>query len=208
MRAVELKPNYADAQSWLAWVQQVQGDPVKGLESARRGVAVNPLSGEAISNLTLSYLAIGDYEKALAQSIHNQTVLPSWPTAQFYEGLALYHLGRFGEVQVRLNNVSVDWTDSGGEAVLALSYVASGDLDTARELLAVIERAEDSFSAGLVYAALGDTDTALTRFEQVERWNTWPPLALRHFFPTVLGPLAKNPRYGEIIENMNRDWGK
>lgn len=205
--AVELKPNYADAQSWLAWVQQVQGDSALGLESARRGVAVNPLSGEAISNLTLSYLASGDYEKALAQSLHNQTVLPSWPTAQFYEGLALYHLGRFKEVQARLEGVSVDWTDSGAESLLALSFIASGDLAAARELLSGIEGSDDPFSTGLVYAALGETENAFTRFNQIQRWNAWPPLAMRHFFPDVLGPLAEDPRYQALFKKMREDWG-
>lgn len=57
-RAVELMPNYADAQSWLAWVQQLLGNSAAGLQSAKRGVAVNPLSGEATSNLTLSLLAV------------------------------------------------------------------------------------------------------------------------------------------------------
>jgi len=174
---------------------------------ANRGVAVNPLSGEAISNLTLSYLATGDYGKALAQSLHNQTVLPSWPTAQFYEGLALYHLGRFEEVQVRLKGVNVDWTDSGAESVLALAYIASGNEVAARELLALMETAEDPFSTGLVYAALGENERALANFEQIERWNTWPPLAMWHFFPNVLGPLAENAHYQALFKKMRKDWG-
>lgn len=206
-RAVELKPNYADAQSWLAWVQQVQGDAAEGLESARRGVAVNPLSGEAISNLTLSHLANGNYDKALAQSLHNQTVLPSWPTARFYEGLALYHLGRYQEVQERLEGISVDWTDFGAEALLALSYVASGDHGQAREILATIQNADDPFSTGLVYAALGEAELAFTEFEKIERWNAWPPLAMRHFFPSILGPLAQTTRYQLLFETMREDWG-
>jgi len=206
-RAVEIMPNYADAQSWLAWVQQVQGDPIKGLESGKRGVAVNPLSGEAISNLTLSYLANGDYSKALAQSLHNQTVLPSWPTAQLYEGLALYHLGRFEEVQARLKGVNVDWTDSGAESVLALAYIASGNEVAAREILALMEYTEDPFSTGLVYAALGENEKAFVNFEQIERWNTWPPLAMWHFFPNVLGPLAETPRYQALFKKMRKDWG-
>lgn len=178
-----------------------------GLESAKRGVAVNPLSGEAISNLTLSYLATGDYEKALAQSLHNQTVLPSWPTAQFYEGLALYHLGRFEEVQARLEGVSVDWADSGAESTLALAYIASGNEVAARELLALMEHAGDPFSTGLVYAALGENEKALALFGQIERWNTWPPLAMWHFFPNVLGPLTETSRYKALFEKMRKDWG-
>jgi TolB-like protein len=206
-RAVELKPNYADAQSWLAWVQQVQGDSAAGLQSAKKAVTVNPLSGEAISNLTLSLLTNGQYEKALAQSRHNQTVLPSWPTAQFYEGLALYHLGRFTEVQALLENVSVDWTDHGAESLLALSFMASGDEAGARDVLASFEGSGDPFSEGLVYLALGEHDVAFARFEQVIQWNAWPALAMRHFFPDVLGPLSEDPRYQAFYREMVADWG-
>jgi TolB-like protein/thioredoxin-like negative regulator of GroEL len=204
--AVELMPNYADAQSWLAWALQLAGEPEGGLQSARRAVAVNPLSGEAISNLTLSYLAMGDYEKALTQSRHNQTILPSWATAKFYESLALYHLGRFAEVQERLDQVSVDWTENGAESLLALSLIATGDEVAARQLLAQIEGGGDPFSTALVYLALGEHESALDGFERVKRWHAWPVLAMRYFFPEVLGALAANDRYQEFFEQMKEDW--
>jgi TolB-like protein len=206
-RAVELKPNYADAQSWLAWVQQLHGDTAAGLQSARRAVAVNPLSGEAVSNLTLSFLTNGDFEKALAQSRHNQTILPSWPTAKFYEGLALYHLGRFTEVRPLLENVNADWTDYGAESLLALSLLAAGDEAGARDMLASFEDSGDPFSVGLVYLALGETEAAFARFERVTQWHAWPVLAMRYFFPEVFGPQAGNPRYQGFFREMAADWG-
>jgi TolB-like protein len=206
-RAVELKPNYADAQSWLAWVQQLHGDAAAGLQSARRAVTVNPLSGEAVSNLTLSFLTNGDFEKALAQSRHNQTILPSWPTAKFYEGLALYHLGRFTEVQPLLENVNVDWTDYGAESLVALSLLAAGDEAGARDMLTSFEDSGDPFSVGLVYLALGETEAAFARFERVTQWHAWPVLAMRYFFPEVLGPQAGNPRYQGFFREMAADWG-
>jgi len=206
-QAVGLKPNYADAQSWLAWVRQLAGNPADGLESAMRAVAVDPLSGESISNLTLSYLALGDYEKALAQSQHNQTVLPAWPTAKFYEALALYHLGRFGEVQAVLENLSVDWTEQGAESLLALAYIASGEETAARDLLARIEATDDPFSAALVHAALGQTELAVGMFESVERWHAWPALAMRYFFPDVFAPLERTDRYQAFFAEMTKDWG-
>lgn len=204
--AVELMPNYADAQSWLAWVQQLVGNSAAGLQSAKRGVAVNPLSGEATSNLTLSFLATGNYEKALSQSRANQAVIPSWPTEKFYEGLALYHMGRYSEVQDLLEDVTVDWTDSGAESLLALSFIASGNETAARDVLARFEKTGDAFSIALVYLALGDTNRAFTYFEQVERWNSWPTLAMRYFFPGMLGPLEMNTRYQEFFEKMNEEW--
>lgn len=206
-RSVELQPNYADGLSWLAWIHQVQGDPAIGLNYAKRAVVVNPLSGEAISNLTLSYLTNRLFEQGLAQSLHNQQVLPSWPTAKLYEALALYHQGRFAEAKIALTDLSVGWTRDGAEATLALTYVAVGDLVAARKVLADIEEREDYFSIGLIHLALDETELAFGAFNKVNGWGPWTALAMRHFFPEVLGPLAGDARYQELFSKMNRSWG-
>jgi TolB-like protein/Flp pilus assembly protein TadD len=206
-RAAELQPNYADGLSWLAWMHQVQGDSAIGLDYAKRAVVVNPLSGEAISNLTLSYLANGNYEQALAQSLHNQQVLPFWPTAKFYEALALYHQGRFADAQVALTGLSVDWTRAGAESTLALTYVATGDQSSARQVLANIEDREDYFSIALIHVALGEKELAFEAFNKVEDWGPWTALVMRHFFPEVLRSLAGDSRYQGLLNKMYRSWG-
>ena len=206
-RAAELQPNYADGLSWLAWMHQVHGDPAIGLEHATRAVLVNPLSGEAISNLTLSYLANGNYERGLAQSLRNQQVLPSWPTARLYEGLALYHQGRFADAQVALSDLSVGWAGAGAESALALAYVAMGEESSARKVLADIESGGDYFSIALIHAALGETEIAFESFDNVEGWGPWTALVMRHFFPQVLGSLASDSRYRGLLDRMHRSWG-
>ncbi len=206
-RAAELQPNYADGLSWLAWIHQVNGDPAIGLGYAKRAVIVNPLSGEAISNLTLSYLANGSYEQALAQSMHNQDVLPSWPTAKLYEAMALYHQGRFADAQIAFMGLSVGWVRDGAESGLALSYIATGDLSAARQVLADIEDREDYFSIGLIYAALDEKELAFETFNKVEGWGPWTALVMRHFFSEVLRPLAGDSRYQELLDKMHRSWG-
>ncbi len=206
-RAVKLKPNYADAQSWLAWGYQISGNPEAGLTSAKKAVLVNPLSGESRSNLTLSYLATGDYDQALVEALHNQDLLASWPTALFYEGIALYHQGHFAEAQTTLKDLSVDWTDFGAESLLALSYIATGDEQAAREILDALILTDDFFSVALVYAALGESDLAFTTLQRIDHWNSWPALALRHFFPSVIGPLREDARYQAIIDNLDKSWG-
>ena len=168
---------------------------------------MNPLSGEAVSNLTLSYLATGDYKQALAQSIHNQEVLPSWPTARFYQGLALYHQGRFLDAQNVLTDLSVNWTKSGAESTLALTYIALGDEISARKVLAGIQKGVDYFSIALVYAALGEKEMALETFNKVENWGPWAALAMRRFFPEILDSLHSDPRYPLLLDEMHRNWG-
>ncbi len=206
-RAIEFRPSYAEANNWLSWVQQLLGHPKEALESAKRAVELDPLSPEAISNLSLSYLANGESEEALAEARRVRELQSDWATGAFYEGLDLYHLGRFTEAKSVLRNLSVPWAGSGPLATLALAHVAYGDSAGARELLARIEGAADPFAAGLVYAALGEDEDAFDAFQRVDRWSDWPTLSVRYFYPDVWGPLQDDPRYEELVREVDRAWG-
>jgi TolB-like protein len=206
-RAVELRPSYAEAHNWLSWVHQLLGNGREGLESAKRAVELDPLSAEAVSNLSLSYLTTGDYENALVEAHRGHEIQTSWGTGRFYEGLSLYHLGRFTEAKSVLQNLEVPWAGSGPLATLALVYVASGDRAEARELLAQIVESGDPFAAGLIHAALGEEDDAFDAFQRVSPWGDWPVLSVHHLYKEVWGPLRDDPRYEEVVMEVNRSWG-
>ncbi len=205
-RAIELRPSYAEANNWLSWVHQLLGHRKEALESAKRAVELDPLSPEAVSNLSLSYLANGESERALAEAGRVREMQSAWATGAFYEGLSLYHLGRFGEAKSVLRDLSVPWAGSGPLATLALAHVASGDSSAARELLARIEGAADPFAAGLVHAALGEDEDAFDAFQRVDRWSDWPTLSVRYFYPDVWGPLRDDPRYRELLREVDDSW--
>ncbi len=206
-QAIELRPSYAEAHNWLGWVHLLLGHPQEGLESTTRAVALDPLSGEAVSNLALAYLAIGKHEIALSEARRVEDTLPSWPTGKLYEGLALYHLARLTEAHSVLQHLSVPWTDSGASAAQALVLVATGDLFEARGRLAQIEQTDDLFSAGLIYAALGEPDRAFAVFERIDQWGAWPTLAMRYYFPNVLSPVRNDVRYRKLLREIDRSWG-
>ncbi len=205
-RAVELRPSYAEAHNWLSYLHQLLGRPNDALESAKRAVELNPLSPEAVSNLSLSYIANGEYEKALIEARRVRELHSDWATGLLYEGLALYHLGRFTEAQSVLRNLSVPWAGLGPRATLALALVASGDSSGARELLARIEEAADPFAAGLVHAALGEEEAAFKAFRHVGRWSDWPTLSVHYYFRDVLDKLRDDPRYRDVLREVDRSW--
>jgi tetratricopeptide (TPR) repeat protein len=206
-QAIELRPSYAEAHNWLGWVHLLLGHPQEGLESTTRAVALDPLSGEAVSNLALAYLSVGKHEIALSEARRVEDTLPSWPTGKLYEGLALYHLARLTEAHSVLQHLSVPWTDSGASAAQALVLVATGGLIEARGRLAQIEQTDDLFSAGLIYAALGETDRAFAVFERIDQWSAWPTLAMRYYFPNVLSPVRNDVRYQKLLREIDRSWG-
>jgi len=206
-RAIELRPGYAEAHNWLSWVHQLSGNRREGLESARRAVTLDPLSSEAVSNLSLSYLTNGDFENALAEAHRVHEIQTSWGTGRFYEGLSLYHLGRAEEAKSVLRNLEVPWAGSGALATLALAHLASGDTAEARELLAQIVESGDPFAAGLIHAALGENEAAFEAFQRVGRWSDWPTLSVRHLYKDVWDRLGDDPRYEEIVREVERSRG-
>lgn len=207
LRAIELKPNYANAHSWLAYHHTIQGHPEKAVESGERGVVLDPLSGEVVANLALAYLTTGQYDLALKGARRVEEILPTWPTARFVRGVALFHLSRYEEARVALEGVSVEWAEAGAEAAYALSLIATGDPDGARDELARIEKTGDLFAAGLVYAALGETESAFDLFQQVDSWRDWSAMTIRNFYPQVLADIRADSRYEQLLRDVDRSWG-
>lgn len=205
-RAVELQPSYADAHNWLSFVHMLLGHPKEAVDCAKRAIELDPLSPETVSNVTLSNLVSGNAEDALVAARRDDDLPSPWTTGRFYEGLILYDLGQFPKAKSVLTNLDVEWAGSGPRAALALVHAASGDLTEARSILAEFEDVGDSFAAGLVYAAMGDTDRAFEEVQKTTEWSGWRCLAIRLLFRDVWGPLEKDPRYIKVISDVDRAW--
>ncbi len=205
--AVDLRASYADAYSWLRWVHSLVGHPNEALEMAKRGVELDPLSPENLDGLAMAYLIHGDAERAVEEARRSREIQPDFATTPFYEAVALYHLGRMAEAKAILQDLVVPWAGSGPFATLALAHLATGDTARAREMLGRLREVDESFEVGLIYAALGEPEMAFAAFQEVDRWEAWPLLAARYLYPEILGPLRDDPRYDQLLRDMDRSWG-
>lgn len=206
-QAVDLRSGYAEAHNWLAWVHLLLGNGQEALNSARTGVEHDPLSPEAVSNMSLASLVTGDRDGALLHARRAYDLQPDWPTSAFYVALALYHMGRYGDAREILEGLHVPWAGMGAEATLALALIAVGDESGARQVLADLERSPDSFAIGLVHAALRQTDAAYEAFERVEFFDAFPAIAVHFLFPGIVGRLRRDPRWKQVERAARRDWG-
>ena len=206
-RAIQLQPGYADAHNWSSWTSQLLGRAEAALAHARRAVELNPLSAESVSNLSVAYLMNREVDSALAEARRAGELQPDWNTPLFYEALALFELGRFQDVIERLEGLPVPWVGRGPEAAVALSLTLSGDWAAGRKGLHRFEEEGEIMGAGLLHAAFGDVEKAFRAFESVDRWDYWHTLALHHYFPSLLDPLRRMPRFRPIRERAHHAWG-
>jgi len=174
---------------------------------AKRGVELDPLSPENLDGLAMAYLIHGDAERAVEEARRSREIQPDFATTPFYEAVALYHLGRMAEAKAILQDLVVPWAGSGPFATLALAHLATGDTARAREMLGRLREVDESFEVGLIYAALGEPEMAFDAFQEVDRWEAWPLLAARYLYPEILGPLRDDPRYDQLLRDMDRSWG-
>lgn len=212
-RAVELSPSDAEAYSWLGWLRLVLGEPRKAVGPAARGVELNPRAPAALVFHAEARLATGDSRKALEEAIRARDLQPAYDLARFVEALALYHLDRFVDARTALEEILPRARRSGTpsraevQAVLALSRGATDGPGAARDLLGRIREAADPFSAGLVHAALGEVDEAFEAFGSVEVWDSFSTEHVRYFFPDALGDVRRDPRYADVLRDVDRSWG-
>ncbi len=197
--AVQLQPSFWDAHNRLSYLHNLHGRAGVALESAKRAVELNPLSAEAVSNLSLSLFFTGDPKGAIREARHAAELSPGWTTADFYQALPLYELGRYDEAEALLTGLDVEWAGQGAQATLAATYVANNEEASARKVLEGMDPKVDAFAVGLVHLALREVDRAFERFFESEVLNDWACLAIHHFYDDLWAPVRDDPRYATLV---------
>lgn len=210
-RAVELKPSYAQAHHWLALMKLVAGRREEAREHAELGVELNPGHPTARVTLVMALLATGDYEEA---EVRLGPDPPVSGAGSALTGDVSYHVGRWDELRrlarkrLEESGYQVSWL-----AYLALMEIAEGDTARGRAHLSQIRREWGSevdgrhVAEGLIHAALGEREEAFAALQEVDEW---PPILtgiVRYLYPDVLGPLRDDPRFRELIREVDRYWG-
>ncbi len=205
--ALALRPAYAEAHNWLSWILQLLGDAETALKSAQRSIDLNPLSPESIHNVMSSNMASGNHARALREARRIEELDMYDATPQFYEAIALHHLGRFDAAVALLEDLEVEWTGCGAQAALAITEATRGNPKRANSMLAQIESSGDRFAFALVLAALGRQEESLKMFGQIEHWGQWPAMVVHHYYPEILGPFRALPEFGAIVDTMHEYYG-
>jgi TolB-like protein/tetratricopeptide (TPR) repeat protein len=213
-KAIELRPSYAYAHIWLAWVYLLIGKPETAIEPAERAAELDPLQPPARVFLSQVYLANARSEEALSEARRGRELQPGQAIAHFQEGASLHHLERHSEA-LEAYRRALDTLPPGGltpsasqvYGAMAATAARMGDRSVAEEFAGSVDADKYPFFRGLALAALGEVDGAMEAFENERSWDQFETEALRYNYPEILGPLRGDARYQALLRTVNRSWG-
>ncbi|HEV8588221.1 MAG TPA: winged helix-turn-helix domain-containing protein [Pyrinomonadaceae bacterium] len=204
-RAIELNPNSGDAHREYAAYLTNTGRTEPAIAEAIQARDLDPLTLVTNFQLAWTFISAHRYDEAIH---HSQEVLPLFPTAHFWIGMA--YLGKrmypqaIAEFEKNVNSSKNH--DPLTRAHLAYAYAMSGREDEARKILPELEslyhnRQASPYHIAIVSAGLGDKDRAFAWLDECYRQRSRPLVSGLKVNP-VWDNLRSDPRFGKLLQRM------
>jgi len=202
-RAIEIQPNYAEAQQFMSFLYIIAGEKEKSFQHLEIALSIDPLSQETLFFSAYFHYMLEDYTKSLEQLDkcleHNPKNIPVH-TVKCY---CLLKLGRCDEVLHYFESIPPDIVVPEEKLGLTgLAYAVKKDSANTAKSLAQLEQTNspDGFNANshlfLMYANIGENDKAFEWVRQAIE-NKSSLLLLRYTDPLV-NSIKDDPRYVEF----------
>jgi serine/threonine-protein kinase len=202
-RALELRPNYADAYFSYARFLASRGRLDEAIGQIGRATELDPLSVGLQANTALLNYFAGRYDTALAQLrriliTDSTNTLVKWGIA-----LVAEQQGRLGEAIAILEPISA--VNLNRKSSLGHAYGVSGRVAEARGVLKALQGAADtsyvpSYFFAVVHLGLGEGDRALQYLERAYQERSTVLAYLR--IDPRLAPLRTDPRFQALVTRL------
>jgi tetratricopeptide (TPR) repeat protein len=204
--ALELNPNYATAHHWYsAWFLNM-GRLEESLHLISRAAELDPVSQAILKDKGLALYYNRQYDEAIEMASRTLELDPNYAAAHRLLSLAYQGKGAFAEAIVE-NEKWGEITRNKVETTVALAqlYAVSGKTEEAKKLIDVVEQDQlliDQVYRGLalVYAALGENDSAFKCLEQSYERHEESLLSLK--VDPKVDPLRSDPRFVALLKKI------
>lgn len=204
-KAIELKPNYSVAHHWYAVYLTVVGRPADALAEIKRAQELDPLSLSI--NVWVGWILAlnGRMDEAYDQMLKTKEMDPTFPLTLHRLALLYAEKNMYDEAISEANNLLQTSGGRLGTMTLAYIYAKAGMRPKALEQLDRLEaiskqRYISSASIAMVYAELGDKDSA---FKWLERANDeHDMLAVRVKYDPRFASLRGDPRLDDLVRRI------
>jgi len=201
-RALELKPNLADAHVQYAWYLVLLGRLDEGLAEMKRAQELDPLAPLYSAWLGRQYWWAGQDEEAIVEARKSLELNPDFPVGLCVLGDVYAAKGMYEEaiaLHQKARAVAPHWGWSLGH-----TYALAGQRDEALNVLAELGeeyRQKNAWGVAEIYAALGEKDEAFqcleSGYEYRHNWIPWMKWNRNY------EPLRDDPRFGDLLRRMN-----
>ena len=204
-RALELSPNYAQAQHWYGLYLTNLGRANEGLPHVREAARLDPFSTQIAANLAYATFYTGQAQEAVKLANDAIELDRNAPYPFHMRGYIALASGDY-PTAIRYLQMAIDKKLMVSMPFLAYTYARAGDAAAARRTLAAIDASDSdaartpALRAGTL-AALGDRDAAMASLERA--WNErdfW--LSELHISPPF-DPLREDPRFIEFVKRVD-----
>ena len=198
LHAVALDPFCFSAQRYLGLNRLSCGAFDEALAALRRAQAIQPLALYINGNIGMVLHFAGRYEEAVAQLELTLRMDPEFEIPRVFLGLSLLQLGQFERAIAELERAPK--TLQGHGSCLAVAWALSGRPELARAALAGLLKNPQTrtFDVASIYAALGETEDALTWLERAVEARTFAFFAVDPIFRG----LREQPRFIALVDRL------
>jgi TolB-like protein/DNA-binding winged helix-turn-helix (wHTH) protein/tetratricopeptide (TPR) repeat protein len=205
-RALELKPNFAEARRDYSWYLRLVGRSKNGLEEMKRAKSLEPLVPLFPADLAWQYFEESQLDAAMQEAQESLKLDPEFSESLAIGGWVLWERGKRDEaLAMHLKAAS---RDPAWKWPLARTYALMGRKSDAQKVAAELVKAPgpmDQWGLAVIYAALGDRDEAFRWLDAARKarfsWMPWIGDFSRRE-TDLFTPLRGDPKFAEIKQRI------
>jgi tetratricopeptide (TPR) repeat protein len=198
-RLAERNPGSFWVQRYLGLGLMHGGDQEGAIRVMRQAQAIEPLAVHNNGNIGMALYFAGRYREAVAQLEVTLTMDPDFGVARSFLGRALLQLG---EIERAIEEFKQSRHEVIGlDADIPVAWALSGRTEAARAALADLmarPRGVRALDLASIYAALGETDAALTWLERAMETGMFGFFAVDPVFKDLRG----QPRFEALLDQI------
>jgi serine/threonine-protein kinase len=206
--AIQLKPGYATAHHWYAFVLSCSGRHKEAIDEILLARELDPLSPRINANVGHMLCFARKYDQALEELKKGIVLFPEHASNYALMGLALSQLGRFEEAieSYRRSNELSGKEGYSSIGSLEHCYAVSGHENEARNGLAqILDYSKHHFVSPVfiasIFVGLGDKDKALAWLEEGFSQSDAQLVYLK--VNPIFDPLRSDPRFAAFLKKAH-----
>lgn len=206
-RAIELKPNDADAHHWFSNDSLAAlGQFDEAIAEGKRSVELDPLSSVINADLGGTFFYARRFDESVAQLRKTLEIDPTSFYAHYNLGIALQAKGDLSGAITEYEKAKQLSDNPAVATFLAQAKAHAGDKDAARRMLSELDeiskhREVVGYLRALLYLSLNNKDEALRWLEQGYDERDGSNICWINVDP-LLNPLHGDPRFEELVKKV------